>query len=177
MRFSFTATGVPADSAVRNARLVALCGAFLSLAAVTSAYEGFGYQTVGGRGGSTCHVTNLAGSGSGSLYDCVINRVGARTVVFDVSGTITPDDTLWVRDPYLTVDGTTAPSPGITIVTPSGGAVPSFAVESTHDVILTGLRMVGFATQDNVGDLVRIDGTDGEVYNIVLDHLSLNAAD
>ncbi|HXY39528.1 MAG TPA: hypothetical protein VEQ10_07660, partial [Vicinamibacteria bacterium] len=46
-----------------------------------------------------------------------------------------------------------------------------------HDVILTGLRMVGFATQDNVGDLVRIDGTDGEVYNIVLDHLSLNAAD
>ncbi len=151
----------------------------LVFAASASAYEGFGYQTQGGQGGSTCHVTTLASSGSGSLYDCVVIQAGARTVVFDVSGTITPADTLSIRDPYLTVDGTTAPAPGITIRPPSS-ADSAFVIDNTHDVIIRGLRLVGYnpsGSVENGADLVALDGTSGEIYNVVIDHLSLTAAD
>ncbi len=141
--------------------------------------EGFGYATLGGSGGSTCHVTNLASSGAGSLFDCVVNREGPRVVVFDVAGTVVPEDVLRINDPYITIDGTTAPSPGVTI-RPAGqdpGARAALVVENTHDVIIRGLRLVGFDTGGD-GDLVGLDGTEGgEVYNVIVDHLALSQAD
>ena len=154
--------------------------ASLAFAASANAYEGFGYQTKGGQGGTTCHVTTLASYGSGSLYNCVVNQTGPRTVVFDVSGTITPDDILYVRDPYLTIDGSTAPSPGITVKAPTSSR-SAIVVESTHDVIIRGLRIVGYNPTGSVedsADLIALDGTEGgEVYNVVIDHVSLTAAD
>ena len=145
------------------------------------AYEGFGYATVGGTGGSTCHVTSLASSGLGSLYDCVTDRSGPTVVVFDVSGTIVPEDVLRITDPYLTVDGSTAPATGI-VVRPSGfGGGSGFVIENTHDVIIRGLRLVGYnptGTTDGDADLIALDGTEGgEVYNVVVDHVTLTAAD
>ncbi len=141
--------------------------------------EGFGHATVGGAGGTTCHVTTLAASGAGSLFDCVVNRDGPRIVVFDVAGTVVPEDVLRIDSPYITIDGTTAPAPGITI-RPAGqdpGARSALVVENTHDVIFRGLRLVGFATGGD-GDLVALDGTEGgEVYNVVVDHLTLSQAD
>ena len=150
-----------------------------SAAAVPGTDQGFGYATVGGRGGATCHVVNLAASGAGSLSDCVMNHDGPRTVVFDVAGTVVPDDVLRITSPFVTIDGTTAPAPGITIRPPSHdpGARPALVVENTHDVIFRGLRLVGYNTGGD-GDLVGLDGSEGgEVYNVVVDHLTLSQAD
>ena len=165
-----------AASASATAALLVMSVVF---AASASAYEGFGYQTQGGTGGSTCRVTTLAASGSGSLYNCVVVQVGPRTVVFDVAGTITPADTLSIRDPYLTIDGTTAPAPGITIRPPTSSD-SLFVIDDTHDVIIRGLRLVGYNTggsSGNPADLIALEGIGGEIYNVVLDHLSLTAAD
>ena len=49
--------------------------------------EGGGAESVGGRGGVICEVTNLNKTGPGSLQACISLNV-PRIVVFRVSGTI-----------------------------------------------------------------------------------------
>jgi hypothetical protein len=58
-------------------------------------------------------VTNLNDSGSGSLRDALSQ--GNRCVVFDVGGTISLSGNLLVKGANVTIDGFTAPSPGITL--------------------------------------------------------------
>src|SRR5262245_7910567 len=50
--------------------------------------EGFGANTVGGRGGRIIEITNLDDSGPGSLR-AAMEASGPRICVFRVSGTIT----------------------------------------------------------------------------------------
>lgn len=74
--------------------------------------EGFGAETIGGRGGKVLFVTNLNDNGPGSLR-AAVETDGPRTVIFRISGTIALESTLVVTKPYITIAGQTAPGDGI----------------------------------------------------------------
>ena len=76
--------------------------------------EGYGRFAVGGRGGRVIEVTNLDDSGPGSLR-AAVEAEGPRTVVFNVSGLITLESKLVVKNPFLTLAGQTAPGRGVCI--------------------------------------------------------------
>ena len=76
--------------------------------------EGYGRFAVGGRGGRVIKVTNLDDSGPGSLR-AAVEAEGPRTVVFNVSGLITLESKLVVRNSFLTIAGQTAPGRGVCI--------------------------------------------------------------
>ena len=70
--------------------------------------EGFGKFTIGGRGGRVIEVVNLNDSGDGS-FRAACEAEGPRTVIFRISGTITLEKSLSIKNPYLTIAGQTAP--------------------------------------------------------------------
>src|SRR3989344_4353278 len=131
--------------------------------------EGYGCETTGGRGGQVIKVTNLNDSGPGSLR-AALEASGPRIVVFEVSGIITLlNRDININNPYITIAGQTAPSPGITLK--NFGIAPS-----THDILIQHIRIRigdqgGNGDLDAVGDI--FNPKRDEVYNIVLDHLSL----
>ena len=135
--------------------------------------EGFGSQTIGGRGGRVIKVTNLNDSGTGSLR-AALTASGARIVVFDVGGTINLSSTIIINNPYLTIAGQTAPGDGILI----RGVDDTDAVNGgegtleilTHDVIIRGLRIRGV----NRSAIAVYSYPAGSAYNIVIDHNSLS---
>jgi hypothetical protein len=94
--------------------------------------RGFGITTPAGRGGAVYRVTNLNDGGDGSLR-AAIGATGARVIIFEVSGTIRLASDLRISNPYVTIAGQTAPSPGITL---RGATV----VINTHDVLIQHLR-------------------------------------
>jgi len=76
--------------------------------------QGFGTETKAGRGGNVIKVTNLNDSGTGSLR-AALTANSPRIVIYEVSGTISLSSKIEVTNPYLTVAGQTAPSPGILV--------------------------------------------------------------
>lgn len=116
------------------AALVLLAGhAALAQAAGDTPAAG-GTATRGGGGGRIIRVTTLAAAGPGSLR-AALDAKGPRIVVFEVGGVIDLGrTTLTITEPYLTIAGQTAPSPGITIIR---GGIDLKA----HDVILQHIRV------------------------------------
>ena len=91
--------------------------------------QGFGAFAAGGRGGQTIRVKTLKATGPGSITEAV-NAEGPRIVEFDVGGVIDLEGhVLQISEPFLTIAGQTAPSPGITLV--RGGVDLA-----THDVVV-----------------------------------------
>ena len=142
-------------------------------------FEGFGAATLGALsspdGFDTVHVTSLADDGPGTLREAVAGP--KRWIVFDVAGTITLESHLAINQSYLTIDGGSAPSPGVTIelLDDFGITIEPTAVSGpAHDIVVTNLRLDGLAggVQTNAGDLLGIDAGNDEVYNIVLDHIT-----
>ncbi|MFK7924894.1 MAG: T9SS type A sorting domain-containing protein [Bacteroidia bacterium] len=137
--------------------------------AVIPGAKGFGINTPAGRGGTVIKVTNLNDSGNGSLRACV-QASGPRVCVFEVSGFIDLQSPLSIKNPYLTIAGQTAPSPGILLGKGHGIQI------WTSDVLV---QHIGVRPGDGPGtdyrnrDGLQINGTSGRVGNIVLDHVSL----
>ena len=65
--------------------------------------EGFGRNTTGGRGGRVYHVTTLEDGLQEGTLRYALSRKGARTVVFDVAGTIFLNKPLRITDGDLTI--------------------------------------------------------------------------
>jgi BACON domain-containing protein len=92
---------------------VALITSTTHAASAATSAQGFGATTPGGSGQPIVHVTNLDDAGPGSLRDAVSK--GYRTIVFDVAGDIVLTNHLYVYGPFVTIDGFSAPAPGITL--------------------------------------------------------------
>ena len=96
--------------------------------------EGWASSTPGGRGGKLIRVTTLNYEGPGSFSEAV-SAEGRRIIVFEVGGVIDmKGNTIRIMDPFLTIAGQTAPSPGITLI---DGSISV----NTHDVIMQHIRM------------------------------------
>ena len=83
-----------------------------------STYDVLGWAkaTQGGKGGRILRVTNLNAAGPGS-FRAAVEAEGPRIVVFEVGGVIDLDSSsIRIKNPFLTIAGQTAPSPGITFI-------------------------------------------------------------
>jgi hypothetical protein len=134
--------------------------------------EGFGINTKGGRGGDIYKVTNLDSSGNGSLRECV-DAIGPRICLFEVSGTINLTTNLEIHNPYITIAGQSAPSPGITIAG-AGISIQSNDILIQHIRIRVGDNLEGPNPEDR--DAITIGSNSRDVYNIVIDHISASWA-
>jgi Pectate lyase len=134
--------------------------------------EGFGANTVGGRGGKVIEVSNLNDSGAGSLR-AALTASGPRIVVFRTGGSITLLSQIKIIEPYLTVAGQSAQGGGITVRNdPSNIQTPLRIL--THDVVIRYIRTRPGPSAALSGDLDAFDIDSG--YNIVVDHCSFSWA-
>ncbi|MDW8849438.1 polysaccharide lyase [Flavobacterium sp. MMLR14_040] len=125
--------------------------------------EGGGAFTPGGRGGKIFVVTSLEDSGKGTFREAC-EAVGARTIVFNVSGIIQLKKRISMRAPYVTIAGQTAPGDGICI------AGETLEID-THDVIIRYMRFRRGATEVTRRD----DALGGNpIGNIIVDHCSVS---
>lgn len=130
--------------------------------------QGRAAATPGGRGGRVIRVTTLEAEGPGSFAEAAATA-GPRIIVFEVGGVIDlGGKTLTIREPFLTIAGQTAPSPGVTFI--RGGIDIA-----THDVVVQHIRVrpgeAGFAKKSG-HDFDSIS-TQGISYNVIVDHCTL----
>jgi pectate lyase len=124
--------------------------------------------TRGGDGGKVFRVTTLKARGPGSLGEALAAS-GARRIEFAVSGNIDLDGrSLVVSQPFVTIAGETAPSPGITLR--NGGMNIN-----THDVIVRHIRIRPGAGTRAKKSGWEVDGlATGGAHDVIIDHCSLN---
>ena len=150
-------------------------GASESGLAVFPGAEGFGTRTRAGRGAKVVAVTSLADSGPGTLRDALEDRA-PKTIVFRVGGIIELKSHLFIRHPFVTIAGQTAPGDGVVL--------KDFGlVITTNDVLVQSLRV----RPGNHGDVrpehndaIAILGRNGDATgarNVVLDHLSVSGGE
>jgi hypothetical protein len=133
---------------------------------VQTGIVGFGYATTGGAGKPTVHVTNLNDSGPGSFRAAIGSD---RTIVFDVGGElpITSDNLSFYSASNVTIDGTTAPSPGITF---TGRKI---VFSNCNNIMIKSIRnRCGYAWTDlGMGEGIQLQPSN---YNMVIDHCSFS---
>ena len=131
------------------------------------------WPTKGGEGGREIVVTSLEEKGPGTLSEALdVNE--PRIIKFAVAGEIWLTNTLLIKNPFVTIAGNTAPSPGISIM---GDTIRV----RTHDLIMrdirvrVGARLKG-SNPDNRDGLQIDGGSDGKSpsYNILVENCSVS---
>jgi hypothetical protein len=132
--------------------------AALALAMANAALAHPPDPTAGGKGGRIVRVTTLAKDGPGSLAEA-LEAEGRRIIVFEVGGAIDLErSVLEVDEPYVTIAGQTAPSPGITLL--RGGIDVK-----THDVVISHLRVLTGADGQTL-----LSGWEADAFSTVAAH-------
>lgn len=139
--------------------------AFLALVPAAAALAfpgavGFGSVATGGSGGSSYVVTNLNDTGTGSFRDAVSEP--GRIVTFAVSGYIVLESAVSLSSD-LTINGTTAPSPGIGIM------AAEVSASDKDNIIVVNMR---FRQGSEDPDTGKSAFNMGDATNIILDHCS-----
>jgi pectate lyase len=145
---------------------VAFAGAALAcgLLAAPVSGQGFGADTPGGTGKPVVTVTSLADAGPGTLREALAGG-GDRSIVFAVGGVIRTAMELYVTGGFVTIDGTTAPAPGITL---DGHGLVIRGNRGAHDVIVRGLRI-----RNAKNDGIQVTNA---AHNVLIEHVSIHAA-
>jgi hypothetical protein len=128
----------------------------------------FGNDTPGGRGGKIIRVTTLSRTGPGSVTEA-LSTTGPRIVVFEVGGIIDLNRArLEIVEPFVTLAGQTAPSPGITLI--RGGLSVL-----THDVRIEHIRIrMGDAGVTEAGSFEPdVSATGGDAHDVLFNHVSV----
>ncbi|ATY31974.1 pectate lyase family protein [Sphingomonas psychrotolerans] len=120
----------------------------------------------GGTGGQVLRVTSLASDGPGSLRAALAVK-GPRQIVFAVGGVIDlRRDSLSIREPFVTIDGESAPPPGITLIRGGIGI-------STHDVVIRHIRVRAGADGAPSKSGWEVDGlSTSAAHDVIVDHCS-----
>ncbi|MDZ7723218.1 MAG: T9SS type A sorting domain-containing protein [candidate division KSB1 bacterium] len=130
---------------------------------------GYGTNTQGGLNGKVIKVTCLNSDGPGSLR-AACEASGERLVVFEVGGVIDLEkSSIKIKNPYITIAGQTAPSPGVTIIRGGLSVV-------THDVVIQHLASRPGEAGEAKGSGWEVDGMSAygvNAYNVVFDHCSV----
>jgi hypothetical protein len=148
-------------------------------------YDGYGSRTKGGEGGALLWIDATLGDPTTDSHDCSYSdpcslrkaflTSGPRVVKVKTGGTIELSSRLWLRDEhsYLTFDGFSAPSPGVTIrgnhqIVFVGRNQPTSAV---HDIIINNLKIVYTGTTIDIS----LDGEHGDLYNYIFDSFTITS--
>ncbi|MDR1343700.1 MAG: hypothetical protein LBK18_10680 [Prevotellaceae bacterium] len=126
--------------------------------------EGFGKNATGGRGGDVYYVTSLGDGGGVGTLRYAVERSGARTVVFKVSGTIQLTKRLNINNGNLTIAGQTAPGDGVCV------AGYDVVVNNADNVIIRYLRFRMGAANGVESDAIWSRGR----ANVMVDHCSMS---
>lgn len=157
-----------------------VCLLFLFLAGASSVWaedrtpafpgaEGFGMYTTGGRGGKVCHVTTLEDGTQEGTFRWACSQSGARTIVFDVSGTIFLKSELRIKNDNVTIAGQTAPGDGICI------ANYPFVIACKNIIIRYMRFRLGNEALKTNAKAHEGDGLGGmDSQNIIIDHCSVS---
>jgi pectate lyase len=131
----------------------------------------------GGAGGDSCRVTSLDESGPGTLHECISSQAGARTIVFDVDGTLSLPENTYVQS-NLTIDAMATGARDITVRMRRDHRRALILEGPVTNVVIRGLRFEGeYGMPDAVEyDLLALDGEGGRVSNVLVERCTFVSA-
>ncbi|MDO8624878.1 MAG: hypothetical protein Q7R47_02250, partial [Candidatus Diapherotrites archaeon] len=148
-----------------------------------SHYVGYGNVTKGGEGGVVLWADTVLGDPATDTHACTqadpcsfrkaVITTGPRVVKFTRGGTIALNGALQIKESFLTIDGFSSPSPGVTLTGPGYLGIWVAKTElltPVHDLIFNHLRFT--RTDGGETSMLGTDGEQGPIYNIIIDHIA-----